>query len=213
MLKLLKIEGYLPSFKSITALRVVDAGGQEFILRRGLSDTWKLRFIKYPYKYIGQRAVVRTLPPTGHDLRHPVFTDVVDVSKLDTIRPEAEFLQTDGGLIEKPMEAMLGDNLLRLEIADTPEKTSVGYMFRKTIPAGEGMLFTKLEPGNFVFWMRNTLAPLDLIFVDEFLRVSEIIKGMEPMSEKLHVNKKPAFFAIEVPAGSVSINEGDPFLF
>ena len=70
--------------------------------------------------------------------------------------------------------------LLLAEIADTPDLWARGYMFRREVGENEGMVFVFPEPGFHPFWMKNTLAPLDIIWMDDSRTIVHIEAKTQP---------------------------------
>ncbi|WP_333830770.1 DUF192 domain-containing protein [Pararhodobacter sp.] len=74
-----------------------------------------------------------------------------------------------------------GQARFAVEIADTDATRARGLMHRETMPRFSGMLFIYDRPDRAVFWMENTLIPLDMLFVDETGRVSHIHHEARPL--------------------------------
>lgn len=67
-----------------------------------------------------------------------------------------------------------GNWCFRVYVADTPDERSHGLMFVQDLPQEYGMLFIFPEEGNYSFWMKDTLIPLDIIWIDKDLKVVSI---------------------------------------
>jgi uncharacterized membrane protein (UPF0127 family) len=90
--------------------------------------------------------------------------------------------------------------VVQVELADTPEKRERGLMFRKELPDGHGMLFLFDEEGEHSFWMKDTLIPLDMIFVDSAGRVTGIVARARPLTLEPR-SGGPSRTVLEVPGG------------
>jgi uncharacterized membrane protein (UPF0127 family) len=89
---------------------------------------------------------------------------------------------------------------LLVEVVDTPEERSRGLMFRESMPENQGMLFVFEQEGQYSFYMRDTLLPLSIAFVEGEGDIIEI-EDMEPLTEDLHAPEEPYLYAIEVNQG------------
>lgn len=103
-------------------------------------------------------------------------------------------------------DAFGGVHRLVVEIADTSPLRSRGLMWRTELPEGTGMLF--IFPAEVVqsFWMRNTLIPLDMVFIDRRFRVVGVVQWAEPRTVTSRKVEKPSLYVLEVPGGWTSRN-------
>ncbi len=88
-----------------------------------------------------------------------------------------------------------------IEIADTQEKRVRGLMYREHLGENQGMLFVFPQETYQAFWMKNTVIPLDMIFVNKNREIINIAKNTTPFSEQTYPSEKPAIYVIEVNAG------------
>ena len=103
-------------------------------------------------------------------------------------------------------DAFGGTHRLAVEIADNSTLRTRGLMWRSDVPAGTGMLF--IFPNEVVqsFWMRNTLIPLDILFVDRTGKVVGVVQWAEPKTLTSRTVGKPSMYVLEVPGGWASRN-------
>ena len=91
--------------------------------------------------------------------------------------------------------------VLKVEVADTPEKRVLGFQYRSELSDDQGMLF--LFPSESVqsFWMKNTPLSLDMIFIGGDLRIVGIIHQAVPFSTTSQSVSAPSRFVLEVQGG------------
>ena len=98
---------------------------------------------------------------------------------------------------------------INVEVADTPEERSYGLMFRQFLDETKGMLFVYEDENIRSFWMKNTLVPLDIIFISENFEIVDIKNG-EPCKEDpciSYVSKGPAKYVLEVNGNFTAKND------
>jgi uncharacterized membrane protein (UPF0127 family) len=93
-----------------------------------------------------------------------------------------------------------GMHVIQAELATTPGQQMIGMMHRRSMGANEGMLFVYDEPQRQCFWMRNTLIPLTIAFIDDDGRIVNTA-DMAPLDETSHCSDKPVRFALEMNQG------------
>lgn len=99
-----------------------------------------------------------------------------------------------------------------VEIADTPERQETGLMRRTTMAEDQGMIFVFPGQTTIAFWMKDTLLPLSIAFIDDQRRIVDI-QDMQPLDESLHNSAQPYTYALEMNQGYFrrhSIMVGDP---
>jgi uncharacterized protein len=99
--------------------------------------------------------------------------------------------------------------IINAEIADTEEKRERGLMFRKNLGKNDGMLFVFDDERYVTFWMKNTLIPLDIIFISSNGTINEIKENVQPcLAEpcELYPSTYPVKYVLEVNANFTRIN-------
>jgi uncharacterized membrane protein (UPF0127 family) len=78
-----------------------------------------------------------------------------------------------------------GQARFAVELADDPAERARGLMFRESLPQSSGMLFVYEAPQRATFWMKNTLIPLDMVFLDPAGRVLGVHAMARPGDETI----------------------------
>jgi uncharacterized membrane protein (UPF0127 family) len=95
----------------------------------------------------------------------------------------------------------VGDVPVNVEVVSTDAKIERGLMYRQHLPPDDGMLFMLPVERDWTFWMRNTLIPLDMLFIKRDLTVAGIVENAEPKTESLRRVGIPTVYVLEVNGG------------
>ncbi len=93
-----------------------------------------------------------------------------------------------------------GIHVIRAEVAADPNERERGLMFRKALGPNQGMVFLFDRPAAQCMWMRNTLIPLSVAFIDERGRIINI-EEMAAQTDDNHCAARPATYALEMSRG------------
>lgn len=145
-------------------------------------------------------------------VKNPVVTDprerIKNVKEPPFVKEgELEFMKNDGKAQIKKID---------VEIAENDEERMQGLMYRKSMDDSRGMLFIFQEEEPQSFWMKNTIIPLDIIYVNSKKEIIKIYRSTVPFSEKSLPSEKPAKYVVEVAGGYTDrygIKEGDKIDF
>ena len=118
-------------------------------------------------------------------------------------------------------EALVAGRIFRLEVARTPSERARGLMERANLPQEDAMLFVFEAEEYRAFWMKNTLIPLDILFLDARGVVVDVQTmypqiGAADNALKVYRSARPARYALEMNAGlseSLGIAPGTQVLF
>lgn len=105
-----------------------------------------------------------------------------------------------------------GPRRFQVEVAASDDARRRGLMFRKELPATEGMIFDFGQSAPRTFWMRNTEIPLDILFLDEEGVIRRIHRNAVPFDETPIPSDGPARAVLEIGGGIArlaGISEGD----
>ena len=93
-----------------------------------------------------------------------------------------------------------GMHIIQVEVAANDAQRQQGLMFREKMPANAGMVFVFEEPTKQCMWMKNTLLPLSVAFIDDTGHIVNI-EDMAPQTLDTHCSAKPVKYALEMNLG------------
>lgn len=93
-----------------------------------------------------------------------------------------------------------GMYVIQAEVAQTHRQQSIGLMHRQKMAINEGMLFVYESAQIRCYWMRNTLIPLTIAFIEDDGTIVNL-KDMQPLDERSHCPIKPIRYALEMNQG------------
>ncbi len=97
---------------------------------------------------------------------------------------------------------LIGDNKIYVDIAKTQLQQQKGLCCREKLDANRGMLFVYDTPGEYKFWMKDTLIPLDMYWINAEKKIIYIEKNVQPESYPVSFGpNKPAQYVLETNAG------------
>lgn len=144
----------------------------------------------------------------------PISFMVVWILSCSACNQGAKSLETSKAKVDEPKEVddprveLLTPEGRRVqygvELARTQEERGRGLMYRKTLKQDRGMFFIFSSSTIQSFWMKNTLIPLDLIFIDENLKVVGIVEDAQPHDLSGQHIKSPSRYVLEVNSGEAA---------
>jgi hypothetical protein len=159
-------------------------------------------------------------------MKRLVFLLLLGLAAACSPQPAAEATQTasnaepaipqrhpDSGLAVVPLSITTasGTHRFRAEVALTAAEQQKGMMFRTAMAADEAMIFPNDVPQVRSFWMKNTVIPLDIIYIGPDRRVLNIVTG-EPYSLQSLPSVGPVINVVEIAGGraaELGIKPGD----
>ena len=105
-----------------------------------------------------------------------------------------------------------GEYRFTVEVAGSPDQQETGMMFRTSVGPNEGMIFPYDPPQSVAFWMKNTLIPLDMIFIRADGTIARVAANATPRSLEPVPSGEPIAAVLEIGGGraaQLGIREGD----
>jgi len=114
------------------------------------------------------------------------------------------------------LKTSTGDHSFNIEVMVTDNERALGLMYRRSLPENAGMLFLYNPPQQATMWMKNTLIPLDMVFISPDARVHRIEENAEPFSQTLIPSDGDVVAVLELNGGEadkIGLKPGDKVIY
>jgi uncharacterized protein len=148
--------------------------------------------------------------------KRPVHKNNVNMNEIQPATTPKPVFRKDGELRFVDAKSFKVISEINIEVADNDAEREQGLMYRDSMADNNGMLFLMGTEDMQAFWMKNTIMPLDIMFVDAERRIVNIQKNCKPFSLDQIPSAKPALYVVEVNAGyadKYGIKAGDLISF
>jgi uncharacterized membrane protein (UPF0127 family) len=137
----------------------------------------------------------------------------VGLLALALLAPASGFATGTGTLV---LKTATGDHNFNVEVATTQREQALGLMFRRSLPENAGMLFLYDPPQPAAMWMKNTLIPLDMVFIAPDGRVLRVESNAEPLSTTVIPSEGDISAVLELNGGEadkIGLRRGDKVIY
>ena len=124
-----------------------------------------------------------------------------DAAKTKTMEPSPTTPAPSAKRATVHFAAARGDVAVSVEVVSTPPTIERGLMYRSNLPPDDGMLFLMGDEKQQVFWMHNTLIPLDMIFIGKDMKVVGIVENATPQTDDRRSVDGVSTYVLEVNGG------------
>ena len=197
--------GFKAHMKNVELLADAPHGGRAtardwlIVVGAALRSTWR----DGPGDLGHRRALPRAVSGSVRAVRLALLADLLAVRLLD--RREARGRRSDASARRNhdrrrpepcsrrrrsTSRRRSGDVAVNVEVVATEAKIEKGLMYRQHLPLDAGMLFLMGHEKDWTFWMRNTLIPLDMLFITKDMTVAGIVENAEPKTETLRTRRQ-----------------------
>jgi uncharacterized membrane protein (UPF0127 family) len=132
----------------------------------------------------------------------PILALVVGAALASAVRADAARDDFPHSALE--IRSASGRQWFNIRIADTDARQELGLMFVTQLPSDEGMLFPQRKPQIMSMWMKNTLIPLDMLFIDARGRIVCLLADTRPQSLDILSCEKPVKAVLEIGGGEAA---------